>query len=164
MESRKIMNRAAFICVLLVSLAGNNVQGDELPACTNRVINQVTKRSGCTVGDAKCWFANGGFCMDYVQKRAAQGTSQKQSQWQPIRTEMVKKGDIAQFNSPRAHYAFVESVVRDKQGRPRAVNVSEYNYGTCWVDSDTMVTDTYKIVTRRTGIPISSVDGGFLRP
>lgn len=155
------MNRVAFTFALLVSLTGIDAYADELPVCSNRVINEVTKRSGCTVGDAKCWFANGGFCMDYVQKRTQ---SPKQSQWQTIRAEMVKKGDIAQFYSPRAHYAFVESVVRDKQGRPRAVNVSEYNYGTCWVDPDIMVTNTYKIVTRRTGIPISSVDGGFLRP
>jgi hypothetical protein len=89
--------------------------------------------------------------------------SQKQKQLQPITPENVRKGDVAQFLS-RAHYSFVESVIKDKFGKPVAVNVSEYNYGSCWVDQDLMVTDKYKIVNKRAGIPLQSVDGGFWRP
>jgi hypothetical protein len=89
--------------------------------------------------------------------------SQKQKQLQPITPENVRKGDVAQFLS-RAHYSLVESVNKDKSGKPVAVNVSEYNYGSCWVDQDLMVTDKYKIVNKRVGIPLQSVDGGFLRP
>ncbi|TAL26144.1 MAG: hypothetical protein EPN94_03785 [Nitrospirae bacterium] len=80
-----------------------------------------------------------------------------------INPEDVKKGDVAFFIS-RIHYAYVESVVKDKNGKPVAVNVSEYNYGDCWVDQSTMVTDKYKKINKRFGIPLSDVDGGFLRP
>jgi hypothetical protein len=43
------------------------------------------------------------------------------------------------------------------------VNVSEYNYGTCLVDEQVMVTDNYKKVNMRSGIPLNAVDGGFIR-
>lgn len=136
---------------------------DELPVCSNRVINEVTTKIGCTVGDTKCWFAKSGFCTDYVENKARQGKSGKTIKLEPVNSKDVKKGDVAQFNS-RAHYAYVESVVRDRNGKPVAVNVSEYNYGTCWVDDQSMVTEKYKVVNRRSGIPVSAVDGGFLRP
>lgn len=151
------------VSLFVVSLCIDASAGD-LPVCSNRVINEVTKRSSCTVGDTKCWFAKGGFCTDYVQNRIASPQSVKPDKWQQVNPEIVKKGDIAQFYSPRAHYAFVDSVVKDKQGKVTAINVSEYNYGSCWVDTDAFVTNTYKIVTRRTGIDVGSVDGGFWRP
>jgi len=132
---------------------------DELPVCSNRVINEVTKRVGCTVGDSRCWLTKGGFCMDYVQKKHPG----KAKQWQPISVDVIRKGDVAQFNS-RPHYALIDKVVKDRQGKPVAINVSEYNYGTCWVDEQTMVTDKYMVVNRRSGIAVGSVDGGFLRP
>jgi hypothetical protein len=132
---------------------------DDLPFCSNRIINEVTKRVGCTVGDARCWLTKGGFCMDYIQKQQPA----KSKQWQPISADKVRRGDVAQFNS-RPHYAYVESVIKDKNGKPVAINVSEYNYGTCWVDEQTMVTDKYNVVNRRSGIPLGTVDGGFLRP
>jgi len=153
-----------FLISLLVVCACNDAYADDLPVCSNKVINEVTKRSGCTVGDTKCWFAQRGFCTDYVQSRIASPQSAKPDKWLQVSPEMVKKGDIAQFYSPRAHYAFVESVVKDKQGRVNAVNVSEYNFGTCWVDPDAFVTNTYKIVTKRSGIPVGAVDSGFWRP
>ena len=118
MESGKIMNRVALLFALLVLLACIDAYADDLPLCTNRVINEVTKRSGCTVGDPKCWFAKGGFCMDYVQKMTARRQTSKSGPEQQIRPELVRKGDTAQFFTPRAHYAFVESVLRDKQGSP----------------------------------------------
>ncbi len=150
--------------ILLLMMGASTGFCDELPVCSNRVINEVTKRSGCTVGDPKCWFSHGGFCMDYVQKKTGASKGASLEQWQQIRPEIVRKGDVAQFFTPRMHVALVENVLRDKQGRPRTITVSEYNYGACWVDPDTQVTDTYKKVTRRSGIPINSVDGGFLRP
>jgi hypothetical protein len=135
----------------------------DLPVCSNRVINEVMKRSGCTVGDSKCWLTKGGFCMDYVEKRAKAIKGPKPVNLQPVDTGGVKKGDVAQFFTPRPHLAYVERVVKDKQGRPLAIDVSEYNFGSCWVDQGTQVTDTYKKMTKRSGIPANSVDGGFLR-
>ena len=158
------MTRSQFLATLLLLLASSLAYADDLPDCSNRVVNTVMKRSGCTVGDPKCWFANGGFCMDYVQKRTGARKSFQPGQWRQVAPAMIRKGDVAQFFMPRAHLAFVEKVNRDKEGRPRSIDVAEFNYGTCWVDRDTMVTDTYKVVTRRSGIPISRVDGGFLRP
>jgi hypothetical protein len=101
-------------------------------------------------------------CTDYIQKRAGQPGKELRLN-NKIRPEDVKKGDVAFFIS-RIHYAYVESVVKDKNGKPVAVNVSEYNYGDCWVDQSTIVTDKYKKVNKRFGIPLSDVDGGFLRP
>lgn len=135
----------------------------ELPVCSNRVINQVTARIGCTVGDARCWLTKGGFCTDYVEKKTMRGQSGPAPQLVPVSSDKVKKGHIAQFLS-RTHYAYVESVVRDGNGKPVAVNLSEYNYGTCWVDEESMVTDQYMAVNRRSGVAVSNVDGGFLRP
>ncbi len=134
----------------------------ELPACSNRVINEVAKRVGCAVGDSKCWLSKGGMCTDYIQKMAGQPGKELRLN-KKVGPEDVKKGDVAQFNA-RAHYAYVEGVVKDKNGKTVAVNVSEYNYGACWVDQATMVTDMYKKVNKRSGIPLSDVDGGFWRP
>ena len=134
-----------------------------LPVCSNRTIAEVTTRTGCTIGDSRCWLTKGGFCTDYVESKARRGRTGKARQFKKIRLQEVKKGDIAQFNA-RAHVAYVEGVVTDKNGKPVAVNVSEYNYGVCWVDEETMVTDKYKVVNKRAGIPLGSVDGGFFRP
>lgn len=153
-----------YVLVFMLLSAGTSpVFADDLPVCSNRIINEVTRRAGCTLGDAKCWFRNGGFCTDYIQKRSGRTQLLKPAEWQPVNPDQVRPGDVAQFNS-RAHYAYIESVVKDKQGRLAAVNVSEYNYGTCWVDTDFLVTNTYKSVTKRTNIPLNSVDGGFWRP
>ena len=150
-----------FVTVWLYPLA---LSAADLPVCTNRAINEVTRRVGCTVGDNNCWLVKGGgFCIDYVERMTnivKAGGAKKVLR--PVPAREVRKGDIAQFNF-RAHFAYVESVVKGGDGIPVAVNVSEYNYGTCWVDQDLMVTDTYKVVTRRSGIPIDRVDGGFLR-
>lgn len=135
----------------------------ELPVCSNRVINAVTARVGCTVGDSKCWFSKGGFCTDYIEKKAWNGQTGKAINLIKINSSDVKKGDVAQFNF-RAHYAYVESVIRGKGGQPVAVNLSEYNYGTCWIDESSMVTDKYMKMNKRLGLPLSKVDGGFLRP
>jgi hypothetical protein len=43
------------------------------------------------------------------------------------------------------------------------VDLGEFNFGTCWVDAESMVTDQYKLLNRRRGVAISDVDGGFLR-
>ncbi len=144
--------------VLATSLV---VYAAELPVCSNHLINEVTRRVGCTVGDANCWLTKGGMCTDYIQKKIAK--SGKQIRLDVIRPEEVRKGDVAQFIS-RAHYAYVENVIKDKNGNPVAVDVSEYNFGTCWVDQSTMVTDLYMKVNKRVHIPLSQVDGGFLRP
>lgn len=134
----------------------------DLPVCSNRVINEVTTRMGCTIGDSRCWLTSGGFCTDYVEKKARRGPAGKQVQLKPIKPGEVKKGDIAQFAS-RAHYSYVEGVVKDRNGKPLAVNLSEYNFGTCWVDEQSMVTEKYKVINRRNGVPLGDVDGGFLR-
>lgn len=104
-----------------------------------------------------------GFCTDHVEERARPKRSAKPGQMTRIRPEEVAKGDVAEFAS-RAHYAYVEGVVRGEDGRPVAVNLSEANYGTCWVDAESMVTEKYGVVSRRTRVALGEVDGGFLRP
>lgn len=151
----------ALLSVFLLGVSSSF--GAELPVCSNRIINEVTTKVGCTVGDTKCWFAKGGFCTDYVELKARRGKNGKKIRLEPISVNNVKKGDVAQFTS-RAHYAYVESVARDRNGKPVAVNLSEYNYGTCWVDEQSLVTEKYKVVNRRLNVPLSDVDGGFLRP
>lgn len=157
-----MMVKRVFAFISFLVFGTSTVCYAELPVCSNRVISEVTKRAGCTIGDSRCWLTKGGMCTDYIQKMAGQPGKAVQLT-NRIKPEDVRKGDVAQFLA-RAHYAYVEGVVKDKNGKPVAVNVSEYNYGDCWVDQATMVTDKYKKVNRRFGIPLSSVDGGFLRP
>jgi hypothetical protein len=148
------------LAIAAVAANGHARNAGDLPVCANRVINQVVKRVGCTVGDRGCWLRLGGFCTDYVEKRLGTERAAKAT---PIAPGEVRKGDVAVFAS-RAHMALVESVARDASGRPVAVDVAELNYGTCWVDGDALVTEKYGLVTRRRGVALRDVDGGFLRP
>lgn len=157
-----MISRLVLVLLALLILMDSRLCYAYLPVCSNSVINAVTARVGCTVGDPKCWLSKGGFCYDYIQKMAMQRQSGKTIQLKNIKAGDVKQGDVAQFNS-QAHYAYVESVVRDNSGKPVAVNLSEYNFGTCWVDESSMVTDKYKKVNRRSALPLNKVDGGFLR-
>lgn len=154
--------KTVFNLTLLICFASRIAYADMLPICSNRIINEVTNRSGCTVGDTKCWLSKGGFCTDYVQLKLDLVKSSKEIRWMSVQPGDVRKGDIAVFNY-RAHYAFVESVVQNTQGNPVAVNVSEYNFGDCMVDEQVMVTNKYKKVNKRFGIPLNKVDGGFIR-
>lgn len=151
------------IIIVLACLCSHSAGAAVLPFCSNRTINEVTSRIGCTVGDKKCWLSKEGFCTDYLNKMTVQSGKKANGVWTPVRPVDVRKGDIAIFNS-RTHYSYVESVVRDKKGKPVAVNVSEFNFGTCWVDDQAMVTDQYKVRNNRAGVPLASVDGGFWRP
>ncbi len=151
----------------LVALLSNAVTGHEstsgqLPVCRNQVVAQVVKRVGCSPGDIKCWSRKGGFCGDHVEARIAAPGHAIKFQLASIPVEEIQPGDVAHF-AIRAHYAYVERVKKDRAGRPVAVDLSEFNFGTCWVDPDLMVTDQYKVVNRRAGVPVGSVDGGFLR-
>jgi hypothetical protein len=135
----------------------------ELPPCSNAVIQKVVKRVGCTLGDERCWIRAGGFCTDYVEQRILASAPGKKMELVGVATGEVRPGDVAVFlEAP--HYAWVERVERDAAGKPVAVDVSEYNFGTCWVDDELMVTDRYKLLNRRAGVPIAAVDGGFERP
>jgi hypothetical protein len=127
------------------------------------VVNEVVKRVGCTVGDARCWNTAGGMCTDYVEKRLGGGRGAKAAQLESVRPEEVRKGDVAVFLY-RAHQAFVERVVKDGAGRPVSVDLAEYNFGTCWVDKERLVTERYGLVNRRADVAVGDVDGGFLRP
>jgi hypothetical protein len=151
----------ALVAVAVAQGGGHSLNAGDLPVCSNRTINEVVKRSGCTVGDKRCWNTRGGFCTDYVENRIGKDRAAKAVRLS--RLEEVRRGDIAVFVA-RAHYAYVERVVEDKTGRPVAVDLSEFNYGDCWVDRDVMVTDKYKLVNRRAGVALRDVDGGFLRP
>jgi hypothetical protein len=133
-----------------------------LPICSNRIINEVVKRSGCTVGDTWCWYRSGGFCTDYLERRVAAGPRGQALRLEPIGPDEVRAGDLAVFLS-RAHYALVEGVRRDQAGRLVSISVSEFNFGTCWVDEENLVTEKYGAVNRRGAVPPGEVDGGFLR-
>ena len=160
------MNRIITITVAFLAVCACGAMctssAEELPICSNRTINEVTQRVGCTVGDSRCWLTKGGFCTDYVLKMVHLVPSDRKIVWKPVQPGDVSKGDIAVFIN-RSHYAYVESVVRDKKGSPIAVNVSEFNFGNCLVDEQTMVTDKYSKVNKRSGIPVIAVDGGFIR-
>ena len=153
---------ATLVALALSSGNGHDLDAGKLPVCSNRVINEVVKRSGCTVGDANCWNRSGGFCTHYVEQRLAATRPGRTLELGSLPPEEVARGDVAVFAS-RAHYAYVEGVTRDQAGRPVAVDLSEFNFGTCWVDKDSLVTEKYKAVGRRSGVPLAAVDGGFLR-
>lgn len=150
------------LLALLAAIAGHELNAGALPVCSNRVIGTVAKRAGCTLGDTRCWLRGGGFCMDHVEARLKLGRPAAEARFDPVQPGDVRAGDVAVFNA-RAHYAYVEAVVRDPGGRPVAVDLTEYNFGTCWVDPDLMVTDQYKILNRRPAVALREVDGGFLR-
>jgi hypothetical protein len=147
------------LALLAAQVAGHEAGPAELPTCSNRVVNDVVRRVGCTLGDQACWARSGGFCTDHVERRlgAAAGSA-----LDPVEPSAVRAGDIAAF-AARAHYAVVERVVRDAAGAPVAVDLSESNFGSCWIDRALMITRDYKQVTRRRGVPLDEVDGGFLR-
>lgn len=151
----------ALLVALGVAAASGHGDAAKLPVCGNRAIGTVVRRVGCTLGDARCWLRSGGFCTDHVEQRLAGPGARGAMQLNPVRKEEVRPGDVALF-SARAHYAYVEAVVRDARGKPSAVEVSEFNFGTCWVDKEMMVTDQYKVLNRRS-VPLADVDGGFLR-
>lgn len=147
---------------LLLALVAGAGDGRR-PHCPNRVVNEVVRRAGCTVGDLRCWYRSGGFCYDWVERRVLESLPGKADGTTAVAAGEVAPGDVAVFVAS-AHYAYVERVVRDAAGRPVAVDLSEYNFGSCWVDEDAMVTETYGVPRRRAGVPLSAVDGGFLRP
>ncbi len=156
------MSAAWTLALTLATAAsgGHARSAGDLPVCSNRVVNQVVKRVGCTVGDTRCWLRSGGFCTDYVERRLGKGRAAQATRIQP---DEVRVGDLAVFAS-RAHMALVEAVIRDGRGRPVAVDVAESNYGTCWVDGDALVTEKYGLVNRRRSVALRDVDGGFSRP
>jgi hypothetical protein len=136
--------------------------GARLPVCSNRTIHEVAKRAGCALGDLRCWASSHGYCNDWVERRLLEGAPAGRLELVPVTAAEVRRGDVALY-AARGHYAFVERVVTDRSGRPVAVDLSEYNYGTCWVDTDLLVTDQYGTLHRRLGVPLGAVDGGFLR-
>ena len=154
-----------FAMLAVTAGAGHASDAGNLPHCANRVIAEVVRRARCTVGDTGCWTRSGGFCTDWVEKRVAAVTRRpvKDVRLVPIAAEQVARGDLAVF-AARVHTAFVERVVKDRQGRAVAVDLSEYNFGTCWVDPAAMATEKYGVVGRRLGVPLAEVDGGFRRP
>ena len=153
------------VAALVLVAGGHGADAGVLPHCPNRLINEAVKRAGCTVGDTRCWTRSGGFCTDWVEKRVAAVAKRpaKELRLVPVASEQVAKGDLAVFAS-RAHTAFVERVVKDRQGRAVAVDLSEYNFGSCWVDPGAMATEKYGVLGRRLAVPIAEVDGGFQRP
>ncbi|MGB8930032.1 MAG: hypothetical protein WCC48_02150 [Anaeromyxobacteraceae bacterium] len=149
------------LALALLPVAGHDANAGNLPVCANRVIRQVVRRVGCTVGDTRCWTRAGGFCTDHIEKRLGARRDGGADPMAPVATEQVRTGDVAAFAS-RAHYAYVEEVLRDRAGAPVAVELSELNFGTCWVDEGAMVTERYGLLGRRR-VVVRDVDGGFLR-
>jgi hypothetical protein len=133
-----------------------------LPHCSNRTINEVVRRSGCTLGDDRCWNRSKGFCTDFVEQRLLAATPSPRLELRSIALDELQPGDVAVF-AGRAHYAIVERVTRDPNGRPVSIDLAEFNNGRCWVDKDAMVTDTYGVLGRRTSVPVDAADGGFMR-
>lgn len=147
---------------LTAGLGGRHDNAGILPACSNRTMDAVARRAGCALGATRCWATRGGFCGDHVQRKLARDGAATPLQLAGVPAEAVRAGDVAIF-AARAHMAYVERVVRDRSGRPISVDVSEYNFGTCWIDEGLMVTDRYGVESRRRAVPIAQVDGGFMR-
>jgi hypothetical protein len=97
-----------------------------------------------------------------VEARIAAARPGQKLQLAGIPPEELRPGDVAVFAS-RAHYAYVEAVGRDQGGQVVSVDLSEFNFGTCWVDKEILVTDQFKLLGRRRGVAVRGVDGGFLR-
>ena len=153
------------VLVLLAVVLFAGVQASRaagLPVCSNRVVSDVMKRTGCSIGDKRCWLSKGGYCTDYIRITTGNGQPGDADQWARVLPEDVRKGDVARFRS-RLHFAYVESVQSDKNGKSVAVDLSEYNYGDCWVDRENLVTDKYMMVNKRSGVALGSVSGGFWR-
>jgi len=155
------MMAAAAVALALAAPGAGAADAGKLPFCGNRTVQRVVKRVGCTVGDTRCWYRANGFCTNHVDERLAAKGRSGAAGLVPVPSRLVEAGDVAAFAS-RAHYAFVERVLRDAAGAPVAVEISEANYGRCWVDERAMVTDRYGVVTRRR-VELAEVDGGFLR-
>jgi hypothetical protein len=153
---------SALLALVLSAEADHGRNAGGLPVCSNRTINEVVKRVGCTVGDARCWLRSGGFCNDYVEQRLGAGRPDQALELVSIGLQEVARGDVAVF-AARAHYAYVEGVRKGKDGQVVAVDLSEHNFGSCWVDKESLVTDQYKALGRRSALPVGEVDGGFLR-
>lgn len=151
----------AVLWALVAASGAHDANAGDLPACSNRVVRQTAERAGCLVGDARCWARRGGYCTDHVEAQLRARAPGPPARLSPVAPADVREGDVAVFVG-RAHYAYVERVSRGADGVPVSVEVSEANYGTCWVDARAMVTDTYGRVTRRS-VPVGAVDGGFLR-
>lgn len=152
---------------LLLSLAvteagGHQANAGVLPHCANRAIHEVARRAGCALGDDRCWLRGGGFCTDYVERRVLALTGAARVELASVPVEELAPGDVAVF-AGRAHYAMVERVLRGPDGRPMAMDLAEFNFGSCWVDEALMVTDAYGVLGRRRGVPVGLADGGFLR-
>ena len=158
-------SRLALAALATLALAGGALaRAGDLSLCSNRTIREVVRRAGCTLADDRCWRTAGGFCTDWVERRIrARRPAGDRVRLASVAPSDVATGDVAVFLDP-AHYAWVERVRRDAKGRPVAVDLSEYNRGRCWVEKDLMVTDRFKALDRRPAVPLSSVDGGFLRP
>lgn len=153
---------AMILAAMLTAESGRGAGALDLPHCSNRVVNEVVRRAGCTLGDTACWNRSGGYCTDYVEQRLVAAARVPRLELVPVPPEQVQAGDVAVFTA-RAHYALVEKVVKDAGGRAISVDVAEHNFGTCWVDRDLMITDHYKSLGRRRAIPVTAADGGFLR-
>jgi hypothetical protein len=154
--------RLVLAAVAALAAGGHALGPASLPVCRNRTLAAVVERVGCTVGDARCWMRSKGFCTDWIEARLRADQPGKALRVEPVAAAEVRAGDVAVF-SARVHYAYVERVIAGPDGRPVAVDLSEYNLGTCWVDRDVMVTDQYRTVSRRAAVAVAAIDGGFLR-
>jgi hypothetical protein len=151
------------VALVLALATARLALAQELPPCRNAVLQRVVRRVGCTLGDERCWVRAGGFCTDYVEQRILARAAGRTMELVSVEAADVRAGDVAVFfEAP--HYAWIERVEKDATGRPVAVDVSEYNFGTCWIDDELMVTDRFKVLGRRRGIALAAVDGGFRRP
>jgi hypothetical protein len=157
-----VISQLAFAVLAATAAAGHEGEARAIPVCTNPAIVKVVRRAGCTLGDGRCWARNAGFCTDWIEQRLSKDGIASPPRMEQIPAQEVRAGDVAVFVS-RSHYAYVEAVVKDESGKPVALELSEYNYGRCWVDRDFLVTDQYKVAGRRSGVPLREVDGGFLR-
>lgn len=101
-----------------------------------------------------------GYCTDYVNSKLRTRVRGDAETW-PANTPVaeVRPGDVAIFRR-EGHVAWVERVVVDR-GRAIAIDVSEQNFGSGWVNRECRVTTNFGKTTFRKGVPLARVDGVY---
>ena len=100
-----------------------------------------------------------GYCTDYIFDQTGQRQSGDAKNWAGDHNlSLLKKGDVAIFDfGTYGHVALVETVNRDSAGTPVSVDLSEWNYGSTYVNEACAVTNAFGVRGTRNGISVSNI-------
>ncbi|HZS46011.1 MAG TPA: CHAP domain-containing protein [Blastocatellia bacterium] len=112
------------------------------------------------------YLSEGGYCTDYIKFRTGKKQSGDAHLWVGnVNVKDARAGDVAIF--PYAadgfgHVAYIERANKDSRGNPVSFYISEWNYGSQWVDRACAVTNLFHKPNYRT-VQINQV-GRVWRP